>query len=191
VPLSLGVKLPGLEADHSSPSSTEFRNAWSCTSTPQYNLMAGWSVKIKHRDSFTFKTLLHHFPGETEENQGKPSLSQDSQSSSWDLIPGSNKQETGATFIIHRQSTLHDVTCNQYSVSYHCVQYRSCIAYVCKQTSHAMTRVTRPSSSPQYGAYRESKKDAKQPRATMHTMVLRLSSALWITQYLIYIFILI
>jgi hypothetical protein len=31
--LSLGVKLPGREADYTSPSSAEVRNAWSYTST--------------------------------------------------------------------------------------------------------------------------------------------------------------
>jgi hypothetical protein len=30
----LGIKWPGREADHSSPSSAEVKNAWSCTSTP-------------------------------------------------------------------------------------------------------------------------------------------------------------
>jgi hypothetical protein len=32
--LSLGIKWPGREADHSPPSSGEVKNAWSCTSTP-------------------------------------------------------------------------------------------------------------------------------------------------------------
>jgi hypothetical protein len=32
--LSLGVKLPGREADHSPPSNVEVENAWSYTSTP-------------------------------------------------------------------------------------------------------------------------------------------------------------
>jgi hypothetical protein len=32
--ISLGVKRPGREADHSPPSSAEVRNAWSYTSTP-------------------------------------------------------------------------------------------------------------------------------------------------------------
>jgi len=31
--LSLGVKRPGSETDHSHPSSVEVKNAWSCTST--------------------------------------------------------------------------------------------------------------------------------------------------------------
>jgi len=30
-----GVKEPGREADHSPPSSTEVKNAWNYTSTPQ------------------------------------------------------------------------------------------------------------------------------------------------------------
>jgi len=36
--LSLGVKRPRRKADHSPPSSTEVRNAWSYTSTPQIRL---------------------------------------------------------------------------------------------------------------------------------------------------------
>jgi hypothetical protein len=35
--LSLGIKRPGSEADHS-PSITEVNNAWSCTSTPPIRL---------------------------------------------------------------------------------------------------------------------------------------------------------
>jgi hypothetical protein len=36
--LSLGVKRPGREADHSPPSSAEVKNAWSYTSTPPIRL---------------------------------------------------------------------------------------------------------------------------------------------------------
>jgi hypothetical protein len=36
----LGVKRPGSEADHSPPSSTEVKNAWSYTSTPQHVFIA-------------------------------------------------------------------------------------------------------------------------------------------------------
>jgi hypothetical protein len=36
--LSLGVKRPGRETDHSSPSSAEVKNAWSYTSTPPIRL---------------------------------------------------------------------------------------------------------------------------------------------------------
>jgi hypothetical protein len=50
--LSLGVKRPGREPDHSSPSSAEVKNAWSYTSTPQYVFMA-WCL-VKHRGNFTF-----------------------------------------------------------------------------------------------------------------------------------------
>jgi hypothetical protein len=50
--LSLGVKRPGREADHSPPSSAEVKNAWSYTSTPQYVFMA-WCL-VKHRDNFIF-----------------------------------------------------------------------------------------------------------------------------------------
>jgi hypothetical protein len=45
--LSLGVKRPGCEADHSPPSSAEVKNAWSCTSTPQYASMAWCLVKTQ------------------------------------------------------------------------------------------------------------------------------------------------
>jgi hypothetical protein len=43
--ISLGVKRPGCEADHSPPSSAEVKNAWSYTSTPQYVFMAWCLVK--------------------------------------------------------------------------------------------------------------------------------------------------
>jgi hypothetical protein len=43
--LFLGVKRPGREADHSTPSSADVKNAWSYTSTPQYAFMALCSVK--------------------------------------------------------------------------------------------------------------------------------------------------
>jgi hypothetical protein len=58
-----GVKRPGREADHSPPSNSEVKNAWSCTSAPQYVfmvwcLMKQWihlhGVIVKHRDNFTF-----------------------------------------------------------------------------------------------------------------------------------------
>jgi len=50
--LSPGVKRLGREADHSPPSSTEIKNAWCCTSIPQYVFIA-WSL-VKHRENFTF-----------------------------------------------------------------------------------------------------------------------------------------
>jgi hypothetical protein len=43
--LSLGVKRPEREADHSPPSSAEVKNAWSYTSAPQHAFMAWRSVK--------------------------------------------------------------------------------------------------------------------------------------------------
>jgi len=43
--LFLAVKRPGREADHSSPSNAEVKNAWSYTSTPQYASIAWYSVK--------------------------------------------------------------------------------------------------------------------------------------------------
>jgi hypothetical protein len=52
--LSLGVKRPGPEADHSPPSDAKVKNVWSYTSTPQYAFVVWCSVKKKHRDNFTF-----------------------------------------------------------------------------------------------------------------------------------------
>jgi hypothetical protein len=45
--LSLGVKRPGREHDHSPPSSAEVKNAWSYTSTPQNAFIAWYSVKAQ------------------------------------------------------------------------------------------------------------------------------------------------
>jgi hypothetical protein len=45
--LSLGVKRPGHEADHSPPSSAEVKNACSYTSTHQYIFMAWCLVKAQ------------------------------------------------------------------------------------------------------------------------------------------------
>jgi hypothetical protein len=50
--LSLSVKRPGREADHSSPSNAEVKNAWSYTSTPTYVFME-WCL-VRNRDDFTF-----------------------------------------------------------------------------------------------------------------------------------------
>jgi hypothetical protein len=44
--LSLGVKRPGREADHSTPSSTEFKNALSCISIPPIRLHSVMLCKI-------------------------------------------------------------------------------------------------------------------------------------------------
>jgi hypothetical protein len=46
--ISSGLKLQGREADHSTPSSAEFKNVWSYTSTPPYVFMA--RCLIKHRE---------------------------------------------------------------------------------------------------------------------------------------------
>jgi hypothetical protein len=53
----LGIKQPAYGADPSPPSSAEVKNAWSCTSTPQY--VMAWCL-VKHRDNliFTFTALL-------------------------------------------------------------------------------------------------------------------------------------
>jgi hypothetical protein len=45
--LSLGVKRPGREADHSPLSSAEIKNAWSYTPLPQYTFMAWCFVKAR------------------------------------------------------------------------------------------------------------------------------------------------
>jgi hypothetical protein len=45
--LSLGVKWPGQEADHSLPSSAEDKNVWSYTSTPPICLMAWCSSEAQ------------------------------------------------------------------------------------------------------------------------------------------------
>jgi hypothetical protein len=50
--LSLGVKRPGCEPDHSPPHSAEVTNAWNCTSAPQYVFMV-WCL-VKHSENFTF-----------------------------------------------------------------------------------------------------------------------------------------
>jgi hypothetical protein len=48
VVLSLGIKRPGLEADHSSPSA-EVKNEWSYTSTPVFVFTACWnSLAFNH-----------------------------------------------------------------------------------------------------------------------------------------------
>jgi len=49
--LSLEVKRPDQEADHSPPSSAEVKNAWSYKSTPQYVFLT-WCL-VKNRDKFT------------------------------------------------------------------------------------------------------------------------------------------
>jgi len=45
--ISLGVKRPGREADHSFPSSAAVKNAWSYTPTPQYAFMGWFSIKAQ------------------------------------------------------------------------------------------------------------------------------------------------
>jgi hypothetical protein len=51
--LSLGLKRPGREADHSHPSSAEVKDAWSYTSTPSIRLN-GVVLSYKPRYNFTF-----------------------------------------------------------------------------------------------------------------------------------------
>jgi hypothetical protein len=49
---SLGVKRPGCEADHATPSSTIFKIRGAITPVPQYAFLA--RRLVKHRDNFTF-----------------------------------------------------------------------------------------------------------------------------------------
>jgi hypothetical protein len=71
--LSLGVKWPGREADHSPPSSVGVKNARSYTSISQYAFMA-WCL-VKHRDNFTFTFYLYR-------------RGQDSNGYRWTFLPG-------------------------------------------------------------------------------------------------------
>jgi hypothetical protein len=66
--VSLRVKRPGREADHSLPSSAEVKNAWSYTSTLQYSFMVWYLVKKKSTGTtspltlpYTSLKLLLHF----------------------------------------------------------------------------------------------------------------------------------
>jgi hypothetical protein len=55
--LSPGVKLPGLEADHSPPPNADFKNDGALP--PFHQMLARHSaLLIKHRDSFTFLPCL-------------------------------------------------------------------------------------------------------------------------------------
>jgi hypothetical protein len=57
--LSLGVKQPGHEADHSHPSSAKVKYVWSYIYTPPIRLHGMvLSEKKKHRDNFTFTFYL-------------------------------------------------------------------------------------------------------------------------------------
>jgi hypothetical protein len=63
VSLSSVIKRPGRQVDHSFLSSSEVKNAWGYTSTPQYIFMTWCLIKqcihlhglvlVKHRDNFT------------------------------------------------------------------------------------------------------------------------------------------
>jgi hypothetical protein len=54
--LSLGVKRPGHEAEHSPPSSAKVKNEWNCTSITPYIFMAWCSIST--RDYFTFSPTV-------------------------------------------------------------------------------------------------------------------------------------
>jgi len=55
---SLGVKRPVRVVEHSSPSSTEVKNAWSYTSNPQYAFMVWRSVKKVQGQLYLYLSLL-------------------------------------------------------------------------------------------------------------------------------------
>jgi hypothetical protein len=61
-----GVKRPGREADHSSPSSVKVRDAWSYTSTPQYVFMAWCLVKQDRRPISRLESKLRGLKGRTQ-----------------------------------------------------------------------------------------------------------------------------
>jgi hypothetical protein len=59
--LSLRVKRPGREVDHSPPCSAEIENAWSCTSSLQYAFMAWCSFKAQEQlHVFTFMYISNY-----------------------------------------------------------------------------------------------------------------------------------
>jgi hypothetical protein len=57
--LSVGVKRPGREADHSLPSSAEFKNAWIYTSAPQYAFMAGSGRIARTLSTYKPRAYVH------------------------------------------------------------------------------------------------------------------------------------
>jgi hypothetical protein len=54
--ISLGIKRPWLEVDHSPTSIAEIKNMWSYNSTTQYVFMV-WGL-VKHSDNFAFCKLV-------------------------------------------------------------------------------------------------------------------------------------
>jgi hypothetical protein len=56
--LSLGVKRPGREADHSLPSSVEVKE-WAELYLHFPNTSSWRGAQLKHRDNFTFALVLH------------------------------------------------------------------------------------------------------------------------------------
>jgi hypothetical protein len=56
--LSLGVKRPGREADHSPQSSAEVKNAWSCISTTPVKYHNGNSLLVVAYQFYTSRTFL-------------------------------------------------------------------------------------------------------------------------------------
>jgi hypothetical protein len=67
--LSLGVKRPGREADHSPPSSAELKTEWSYTSTPQYAFMAWCSVKKAQGQLCLLLSLSSQISGNRDTSQ--------------------------------------------------------------------------------------------------------------------------
>jgi hypothetical protein len=62
--LSLGVKRPGREADHSPPSSAKVKNVWNYASPPQYMAMAWCSVKKISQGQMYLLPLIYYISWE-------------------------------------------------------------------------------------------------------------------------------
>jgi len=58
--LSLGLKRPAREADHSHPASAEVNNVWSYTSTPSTPLWRDANLKIAQRQLDLYLTFYKH-----------------------------------------------------------------------------------------------------------------------------------
>jgi hypothetical protein len=64
--LYLGVKRPGREADHSPPSSAEFKMSGAITPLPNTSSWCG--AQLKHKDNFTFTFTIAEL-GETDRHE--------------------------------------------------------------------------------------------------------------------------
>jgi hypothetical protein len=111
--LSLGVRRPGREVDHSPPTSAEVKKMWIYTSTPPHAFLA--LCLVKHRDNFTLpyygscrqpvgllrrwispvaRSLPAHWTRQTEERGQTLCLE-------WDSNPRSHASDRAATVVRH------------------------------------------------------------------------------------------